>query len=135
VTRHLPTVAILTLGMGVAVTVSWFSFGRVDSYSLDPAAMVSPSRLLVYGSQFLLVAVFLYWQTRSRLRGASPALLTVLVTAAWLGEGVVLTVIGEPLVANELDPEIAWYFWLVATAGPLQPVVAFAGGWLGQQGA
>ena len=134
-TTHVLTVAILTLGMGLAVTVSWFAFGRVDSYSLDPAAMVTPSRLLVYGSQLLLVAAFLYWQARGRLRGASPALLAVLVTAAWLGEGVVLTIIGEPLVANELDPEIAWYFWLVATAGPLQPSAAFAGGWLGQRGA
>jgi hypothetical protein len=38
---------------------------------------------------------------------------------------------GAPLVANELDPEIAWYYWLVATAGPIQPAVAFSGGWLG----
>jgi hypothetical protein len=40
-------------------------------------------------------------------------------------------VIGEPIVANELDPAIAWYYWLAATAGPLQPVVAFSAGWLG----
>ncbi|HEX7196972.1 MAG TPA: hypothetical protein VF364_09105, partial [Candidatus Limnocylindria bacterium] len=96
-------------------------------------ALVTP-RLAVYGSQFVLVAALLAWQARRRLRGTSPGMLAVLVTAAWLGEGAVLTVIGEPLVANELDPEIAWYFWLVATAGPLQPAVAFAGGWLGLRG-
>jgi hypothetical protein len=38
---------------------------------------------------------------------------------------------GAPLVANELDPEIARSYWLVATAGPIQPAVAFSGGWLG----
>ncbi|MGH2402551.1 MAG: hypothetical protein ACRDE6_07540 [Candidatus Limnocylindria bacterium] len=132
-TRLLLTVTILMLGMGAAVAVSWFAFGRVDSYSLEPAAMLTPSRLLVYGSQFLLVGALLFWQARGQLRGVSPAMLAVLVTAAWLGEGAVLTVIGEPLVANELDPEIAWYFWLVATAGPLQPAAAFIGGLLGQR--
>ena len=53
------------------------------------------------------------------------------LVAAWVGEGVVLTILGAPLVANELDPEIAWYYWLVATAGPLQPIAGIGGAWVG----
>jgi hypothetical protein len=43
----------------------------------------------------------------------------------------VLTLIGGNFVANELDPEIAWYYWLAATAGPLQPMVGIVGAWVG----
>ena len=124
-------VAILTLGMGVAVTVSWFAFGRIDSYSLDPPSMVRPARLLVYATQFLLIAALMLSLARGPLRHASTRTLAISVLAAWLGQGIVLTLIGAPLVANELDPEIAWYYWLVATAGPIQPMVAFGVGWLG----
>jgi hypothetical protein len=93
--------------------------------------MLTQRRLWIYGSQFVLIGGFLYALTRTRLQGLSTVTLWASVTTAWLFEGVVLTVIGEPLVANELDPHVAWYFWLVATAGPLQPVAAFAGGRLG----
>lgn len=130
--KHAVTLAILTLGMGAAVTASWFAFAsRNQSFGLDPASVLSPSRLLVYGTQFLLIAAFVFWLTQGRLRNASARQVGLLVTAAWLGEGLVLTVIGEPIVANELDPVIAWYYWLVATGGPLQPAAAFVGGWLG----
>ena len=124
-------VAILTLGMGIAVTISWFGFGRMDSYSLDPSAMVRPTRLLVYVTQFLLVAVLMFSLARGPMRQASMRTLAISVVVAWLGQGIVLTLIGAPLVANELDPEIAWYYWLVATAGPLQPAVGFVSGWFG----
>ena len=125
-------IAILTLGMGVAVTISWFVFFRqLDSYSLDLPAMVHPVRLMVYATQFLLVGVLAFGLVRLRMRNVTPGQLAITVLAAWVGEGVVLTIIGAPLVANELDPEIAWYYWLVATAGPVQPAVAFLAGWLG----
>lgn len=126
------TLAILTLGMGAAVTAPWMAFAsRNQSYGLDPSAVLSTTRLLVYGTQFLLIGAFVFWLAQGRLRHASASHLGLLVTAAWLGEGLVLTVIGEPIVANELDPAVAWYYWLVATGGPLQPAAAFTGGWLG----
>jgi hypothetical protein len=124
------SVIVMTLGMGLAVTVSWFGFGRGDSYGLEPLDVLTQRRLWIYGSQFLLIGGFLHALTRTRLKGLSAVTLWASVTSAWLLEGVVLTVIGAPLVANELDPHVAWYFWLVATAGPLQPVAAFVGGWL-----
>jgi hypothetical protein len=88
----------------------------------------------MYGTQFLLVAALMFSLTRGPFRHASMRALAISVVAAWLGQGIVLIVIGAPLVANELDPEIAWYYWLVATAGPLQPMVAFVAGWLGLRG-
>ena len=124
-------VAVMTLGMGIAVTISWFVFGRQDSLGLEPHDMLTQRRLGIYGSQFLLIGGFLYALTRTWLLAWSTVTLWASVTTAWLLEGVVLTVIGEPLVANELSPLVAWYFWLVATAGPLQPLAAFVGGWLG----
>ena len=125
------SVIVMTLGMGIAVTISWFAFGRGDSFGLEPDDLLTQRRLWTYGSQFVLISGCLYALTRTRLRALSAVTLWALVTSAWLLEGVVLTVIGEPLVANELDPQVAWYFWLVATAGPLQPLAAFVGGWLG----
>lgn len=124
------TVAVLTLGMGIAVTISWFAFGRGDPLGLEPEHMLTLRRLTIYGSQFLAVGAFVFTLVRTRLTAWSPVTLWAAVTSAWLLEGVVLTVIG-PVVANELTPAVAWYFWLVATAGPLQPVAAFVGGWLG----
>ena len=131
-TRWLVNVVILTLGMGTAVAISWFAFAsRYQSFGLDPASVLTVTRLTVYGSQCLFVAAFAFLFTSRRLRAITPAQLAGLVGTAWVGEGIVLTLIGEPIVANELDPAIAWYYWLVATAGPLQPAAAFAGGWLG----
>jgi len=115
------------------VTTAWFAFAeyRSESFSLDPGSMLRPSRLLVYAAQYLIIAVSVFWIVRRRMRTSASLSLAVAVVAAWIGEGIILTVFGGSLVANELDPEIAWYYWLVATAGPLQPAVAFLAGWLG----
>lgn len=130
--RFWSTVAILTLGMGIAVTMSWFLFFRsLDSYGPEIDAMLRPARLAVYATQFGLIVPFAYLIARWRQRGAPAAWLAAIAVSAWLMEGLVLTIIGAPLVANELDPEIAWYYWLAATAGPMQPAVAFTASWLG----
>ena len=128
-------IAILTLGMGFAVVVSWYAFALpfgplTDSFGLDPASLLRPGRLGIYALQFALVAAFGFVMARSWLSGLSTTALARSFALAWLLEGVVLTIIGEPLVANELDPIVAWHYWLVATAGPLQPAAAFIGGWL-----
>lgn len=126
-----PSVAATTLFMGIAVTISWMAFGRGDPYGLGPDDMLTQQRLWIYGSQFLLIGAGLYALARTWFRRWSAVTLLASVTLAWLLQGLLLTVLGERLVANELDPPIAWYFWLVATAGPLQPIAAFVGGWLG----
>ena len=122
----------MALGMGVAVAIAWSTFFRsLDSYGLDLGDMLQPPRVAVYATQFLLVGAFFYVLARRWLRGTSSTSIAVGAGTAWLLEGLVLTLIGEPIVANELDPAIAWYYWLSATAGPLQPMVAFLGGWVG----
>jgi hypothetical protein len=107
------------------------AFGRRDSYGLGPDDMLTQQRLWIYGTQFLLIGAGLYALARTWFRRWSAVTLLASVTLAWLLQGLLLTVLGERFVANELDPPIAWYFWLVATAGPLQPIAAFIGGWLG----
>lgn len=47
------------------------------------------------------------------------ALLTLVLTA------------GGTLLANELHPEFAWFYWLIGTGGPIQPAAAAVGGSLG----
>jgi hypothetical protein len=116
--------------MGVAVAVSWFTIGiRGDGFGLDPASLTRPSRLAIYGIQFVLVGLIGRALARWRLRGESLTTLAIVMAAAWIGQGIVLTLIGRWFVANEINAINAWYFWLVATAGPLQPLVAFVGGW------
>lgn len=123
------SVSTLTIAMGVAVAVSWLWFGRGDPLSLEPHHMLTVRRLAIYGSQFLGIAAFVFLMVRLQLRAWSAVKLWAEVSVAWLGQGVVLTLIGT-FVANELTPIVAWYFWLVATAGPLQPIAGFVGGWL-----
>jgi hypothetical protein len=126
------TVAILTLGSGIAVTISWFAFFRsLDSYGPELDAMLRPTRLAVYATQFAMIIPFAFWLARRRLRGARLATLAAVAFVSWLLQGVILTMIGAPLIANELDPEVAWYYWLAATAGPIQPAVALLASWLG----
>jgi hypothetical protein len=131
VRRHLATIALATLALGIAVTASWFAVGRGAAYvGLDPESMTRPSRLVIYGVQFVLIALIGYALARTRLREEPMRTVALVMVAAWIGEGIVLSVAGG-LVANELGPFNGWYFWLVATAGPLQPLVAVLGAWPG----
>lgn len=132
--RELGASAIALLGMGTAVAASWLAIGiRGDSFGLDPASLLRPSRLAIYAIQLLLVGLIGYGLARASLPDASIAALAAIMAAAWVGEGLVLTAVGRWLVANEINPLNAWYFWLVATAGPIQPLVATLGGVLGRR--
>ena len=127
-----PGILLLTLGLGLAVAISWMTFFRLHPpLGLDAPSFVHPVRLAILGTQVALVGGFGYALGRSWLRATAPSGLGIAVAAAWLLEGLILTAIGEPLVANEINPLNAWYFWLVATGGPVQPMAAFAGGALG----
>ncbi|HEX6129708.1 MAG TPA: hypothetical protein VF071_11870 [Candidatus Limnocylindria bacterium] len=78
---------------------------------------------LIYGSQALLAALVGVWVGR-RAPGVSG--MAALLLAAWLGELAALTLFGN-LLANEIDPEVAWVFWWMGTCGPLQPLAALLG--------
>lgn len=125
---RLRTLVMLTLALGATVAVSWLTFG-------GPSAFQGPDRVLgrswpaIYGSQALLAA--LCGLILGRVE-PSRAWILPLVVGAWFGELLALT-LGGNLLANELDPPIAPFYWWMGTGGPLQPAAANAGalvGWL-----
>lgn len=82
---------------------------------------------LIYPIDAVLAAVVLYVTIRlfrSRLDAMS---LAVVVVGAWLGEYLVLA---SGVIDNDLNPGNALFYWVLATAGPMQPAAAFIGGWL-----
>jgi hypothetical protein len=119
----------LTVVLGLTVAVSWLAFGGRAAFN-GPDRVLRESWPLIYGSQAVLAAVGLYIFARHESGELGIRRLAALVLGAWLGELLALT-LGGNLLANELDPDIAWFYWLMGTGGPIQPVAAFAGGLLG----
>jgi hypothetical protein len=122
--------ALLTLALGMTVAVSWMVFGGTAAFR-GPDRVLAESWPAIYGSQALLAA--LVGLVLARTRGDLGRWeLAMLIAGAWLGELAVLT-LGGTLLANELDPNVAWFFWLMGTGGPIQPAAAVLGaliGWL-----
>lgn len=54
-----------------------------------------------------------------------------LILVSWIGEVVVLT-LGGSILANELVPTVAWFYWLIGTGGPMQPIAAIVGAVIGR---
>ena len=123
----LPSVLVLTLVLGFSVGVAWLAFGRV-AYQGGVERAVREGGVLIYGSMAASAAVIGHLFARRR-PAVSVAEVAALAIGAWLGELLVMTLLGGVL-ANELSPVNGWYFWLWATGGPLQPVAVFIGGWL-----
>jgi hypothetical protein len=129
----LPWVAVplLTLGLGATVAVSWFVFG-------GSAAIRGPERALrdawamIYGAEAILAAASTF--VFARMAGPlPPTWLIAYVVAAWIGELLVL-LLGGRLFSGELVPEVSWYYWLIGTGGPAQPVAAAIGGLVALRG-
>ncbi len=123
---RLRTVALLTLALGTSVAVSWLVFGGRAAFG-GPDRVLAQSWPAIYGSQAVLAALCGLWVARVE---PSRVWMLTLVIGAWLGELLALT-LGGNLLANELDPPVARFYWWMATGGPLQPVAASAGGLLG----
>lgn len=120
-------VAVGTLGLGATVAASWLMFGGSASF-LGPVRALESAWPAIYASQAALAAAgtFLY----QRAAGPIPIQrLTLIVAAAWIGELAVLYFAGT-LFAGELTSDVAWFFWLIGTGGPIQPLAAILGGWL-----
>ena len=115
----------LTLVLGSTVAASWLLFGGGAAFR-GPDRVLSQSWPLIYGSQAVLAAG-LTWIVIRREAVSRLADVMVLVTGAWIGELVALT-LGGNLLANEIDPVNAWVFWWMGTGGPLQPIAALLGG-------
>lgn len=124
-----PWVAVVvgTLGLGATVVASWLVFGGPTAF-LGPIRALETSWPAIYAGQAALAAggTFLY----QRVAGPEtlPRLATI-VAASWIGEFVVLFFAGT-LFAGELTSDIAWFFWLIGTGGPIQPLGALLGGWV-----
>lgn len=118
-------VPFLTLGLGATVALSWFVFGGSAAFR-GPLPALRDSWPAIYGGQAVLAAAGTFWFVRL----AAPltvSRLAALIVAAWVGEWLVLFA-GGRLIAGELGPEFAWFYWLIGTGGPAQPVAAFLGG-------
>jgi hypothetical protein len=127
--RAATIVGLLTLALGGTVAVAWLAFGGSASFR-GPIRALEDGWPLIYGGEAVFAAIVGFVAARSLVdvfgrRGAMAAIL-----AAWVGEFVVLLV-GGRLIAGELLPEFSWFYWVIGTAGPLQPIAALLGLWLG----
>jgi len=66
----------------------------------------------------------------SLLRSWSPRRIAFVVLGGWVGEYVVLASGG---LAVELTFLNAWFYWLLATAGPVQPIATWLGAVIGRR--
>jgi len=119
------SIAILTLALGLTVAVSWFVVGGSAAYR-GPMPVLRESWLPLFGLESVLAAAVAFGFA-SRTGERSARRLVMLVIGAWLGELVVLTVAGT-IFANELVPTVAWFYWVIGTGGPVQPIAAIIGG-------
>ena len=126
-------VVVLTILFGACVAVAWLAVGGSVAFRgpLRVAAELGP---LLYGVQAFLTAVLAFALFRTAWRDSNALEVGVLVALAWVGEAVVLTFFGW-LLADELDPPVAFYYWPIATGGPTQPLAGLIGGWLGRAAA
>ena len=115
----------LTLLLGSTVAASWLIFGGGAAFR-GPDRVLRESWPLIYSSQAILAAG-LTWLVMRREAVSRMTDVLVLVSGAWIGELIALTV-GGNLLANEIDPANAWVFWWMGTGGPLQPIAALVGG-------
>ena len=127
--RRLLILVLLTLVLGTTVAMSWLIVGGTRAFQ-GPDRVLSESWPTIYGSQALLAGLALFLFARRQAWALRPQTLVILVVGAWLGELLALTAGGQ-LLANELDPEVGWYYWLMGTGGPIQPAAAVTGGIVG----
>lgn len=126
--RLLTLVPLLTLVLGFTVFVAFVAVG-------GPIAATGPHVVgyawpLIYPLLALLGALvggIVGYLGRDRLSAATTVLLVI---GAWLGEYVVLA---TGMLEEELNPRDSLEYWALATAGPLQPIAALAGAWLGRR--
>lgn len=124
--RRWPLVVLLTtLALGAITASSWIAFG-MDAWQ-GPGRVLERSWPAIYGSQALLAAIVGHRLSRHAVRWLA---IIGIISCAWLGELLALTLFGN-LLANEIDPQVAYVFWWMGTGGPVQPAAAVLGGAIG----
>lgn len=118
---------LLTLLFGASVTLAWLGAGAVDDVASGIPRITPGSAALQYILIALAAAIVAGLGVRGGWLPASTARLATIVTAAWLGEGLIFTLIG-PALADEIRFTDTWLLWLVATGFGLQPLAGLIGG-------
>ena len=124
-------VAGLTVALGGTVAVSWFAFGGSASFR-GPVRALEEAWPAIYGGQALFAAALGFVVARPLTNAFGRRGAAFAVLAAWIGEFVVLF-FGGTLFAGELVPQVAWFYWFIGTAGPMQPITALVGLWIGSR--
>ncbi len=123
--RTVATVGALTVVLGGTVAVSWLAFGGTASFR-GPMRALEDAWPLIYGSQALFAATVGFVAAPFLARVFSRRGVVLSIAGAWVGEFLVLY-FGGTLFAGELTPDVAWFYWLIGTGGPLQPIAALVG--------
>lgn len=116
----------LTLLLGVATAIAFYAVG--GGLALQGPYVLWQSWPLIYVAEGALVAAVLFVTVRLSRNILDLPKVALLVIAAWFGEYLVLA---SGILADELNPGNAVFYWLLATGGPVQPAAAFVGSWLG----
>ncbi|MBA2570218.1 MAG: hypothetical protein H0V04_03445 [Chloroflexi bacterium] len=120
-------ILITTIVLGGTVEFGWLAWGAIDDIpSLLPRIQVEAALPLL-----VLLAVAAGLAMAVLVRMSWPDLtvqeLVITVVLAWLAEAALVVLVG-PVLADEIDPANAWWFWLLATGFGMQPVGALLGG-------
>lgn len=118
---------VMTFALGFSTASAFFLIGGrlalMGPYVLAREWPLIYTLVLIFAA---LVGIGMGWLMTSRSR----VWLALVVLGGWVGE---YTVVGSGVLAEELTFLNAWGIWLLATAGPLQPVFAWLGAILGQR--
>ncbi|MET0773015.1 MAG: hypothetical protein ABWZ82_08015 [Candidatus Limnocylindrales bacterium] len=131
--RDMVRIIGLTLALGMTVVASWIAVLGA-SFLNGSGPFLDATWYVTWTVQAGLAGVVGIIVGRAWGRDTSAVALVALVSAAWVGELVVATVLG-PFLSNDLDPIHGPFVWLVATGGPIQPVAAAAGAVIGRASA
>src|SRR6188472_3495280 len=113
--RDLIRITLLALSLGATVVISWVTV-RGPSVLNGPGPFLDTTWYAIWSIQAVLAGAIGFIAGRAWSRDASPGRLSALVVAAWVGELLVVTIIG-PFLSNDLDLMHSPFVWLVATGG------------------
>jgi hypothetical protein len=129
--RTLVRIVSLTLALGATVVVSWLTVRGVSVFT-GPGPFLDGSWWVVWAIQVGLAGIVGLIVGRTWGRDSSAGWLTALLLAAWVGELLVVALL-TPILSDDLRLFHALWVWLVATAGPVQPLAAIVGALVGRE--
>lgn len=116
----------LTFVLGSATAIAFYAIG--GQVALNGPHVLAQAWPSIYSLEavFVSAAVWLVGFFFARQLDQRAVLLAVL--GAWIGQYFVLA---SGVLADELNAVNSLFFWVLATGGPLQPIAAILGGWVG----